>query len=92
MYMTKQDVIQLRCDYTKHYVVKLKTHYKGLFKEIEKYNNCIQCDYEMSNSQKVYNWCYDIKKIQLVLLLVNSYSLFQTSGNIESMVKGVFYL
>lgn len=63
MYMTKQDVIQLRCDYTKHYVVKLKTHYKGLFKEIEKYNNCIQCDYEMSNSQKVYNWCYDIKKI-----------------------------
>jgi hypothetical protein len=60
----KQDIIKLRKIHPKHYSKLLKTNNPNLFKQIELYNKKINC-VNVSNSQKIYNWCYDIKKIPI---------------------------
>jgi hypothetical protein len=58
-------ILELKTSYPKHYIKMIKTRNFKLWLKIQEFNKDIECSYEITNAQKVYNYLNNIKIIPL---------------------------
>lgn len=58
-------ILELKQNKPKHYIAMLKRHHTHIWNNIEQFNKNIQCDYEMSSPQMVFNYINNIQNIPL---------------------------